>query len=1017
MGSPKTWIALLAVAAVGAIAYLLSTGSETAIPAESSESSSAPAEEPEVPIAPSIADPDAPESNEGAADLSRAAVESAPSPATDAKTGKRLANCTVAGRVVDEAGRPLAEVPVRIDTIGDMVIVDENGQRQGPGERKTKTGRDGRFELKDVVPGFGFSVKAEAPGLVLASKPLARQDGGVLDVGDLVCEIGGTLVGRVVDDSGNGIAGAEVRAWTVEKPAAGGAGMILLGDAGGDSARSTKTDASGSFRIAGLKSGEIAIAASAEGFTRESKKGVALKKGESSAEIKIALSSGLAIEGIVVDRSGRALGGANVRIMETVVDLSEGGISSELQKSREVVADGNGNFRIGGLKSASYHVFGSADGHLPTTKESVPAGTRDLRVELDAAGMLVGYVRNATDESPVSDFEVIVRSEERMGFLFVPGRARSGVLYGEKAAAAAGLADAKGLFAVPSAPGRKLAVEIRASGYAASEEISVDVPPGATTRRDFELVPEIRLSGIVYTPQGDPLPGALVSASEKTAAGAPGGFQFRARRVTRDIDAGGAGDVHIDGEQAPERTDSEGRFTLKGLKPGDYEVAARHETWADSDPVGVTLKLGDDVEGIELTMKVAGVLTGIAHDADGNPLQGASIRLSPQGGDEGDLPMLAGISIPGGGPFGGKASWATSEADGSYRIEGIAPGEYLAELTKPRAEGAAGGFAFLAVAGAGGAGKGVPVKIEAGEETRQDLFLPATGRVRGTVTETNGPLEGVSVSLKKEDQGFLPMPAASAKTDSRGRFELEDVEPGEYTLAVKAAGAAAPLERKVNVRARETLDEDVRLPTGAMRGKVRDIASNKPLAGVTIEVKKHVDEDSAATAPQRPRRAMSMVMIADGGSGGAMQTMTFGDEEELVKTDADGNYEVRFLEPGEYDVEIRGGGVAPDKKERVTVREGAISEKVDFDATRGATLVITGKPADDDESLMFVVAEVTPTDDPTASRREAGGGSSIRVDGLKPGTYKVKLTSNQLAGETTVTVASGDVTPVEITLD
>lgn len=1013
MGSLKPWIALFAVGAIGAAAYFLTSAGD-ALDYESTDRTAPESTTNEAaPIAPTVAD--SAEEPEAVA-LDRAAVESAPTPESAAKTAKRAANCTVTGRVVDEAGRPLAGVPVRVDTIGAMVIIDESGQRQGPGERKTTTGRDGRFELKDVVAGFGFSVKAEPTNLVLASKPLSRPEGGTLDVGDLVCEIGGTLVGRVVDDTGNGIAGAEVRAWTVDKPAAGGAGMILLGDGGAESARTAKTDAAGSFQISGLKSGEVAFSASAEGYTRESKKGVSLKKGETTPEMKLALSSGLTIEGVIVDRAGRALAGAKVNIMETIVDLSEGGFSSELQKSREIVADGNGNFRIAGLKTANYHVLGSADGYLSTTEESVPAGTRDLRVELDKAGMLHGYVRNSTNGSPVSDFQVTVRSEDAIGMVFVPGRNRADVVYGDKAAAVAGLADGNGLFAIPTAPGRKLVVEIRADGYAASEEISIDVPPGASIRKDIEIVPEIRLSGIVYTPDGEPAPDAIVSLTEKTAADAPSRGVFRARRVTADVDGEGGSDIHFDGQMPTARTDAEGRFTLKGLKPGDYAVGAQHKIWADSDPQSVALKIGDDIDGLELALKVAGILTGVAHDSEGKPLAGARVNLTPRApkGD-GEFAMLAGMSLPGGDPHGSdKSLSATSGSDGSYRIEGITPGEYLVDLVKPQTGGSGGG-AFFAMAAFGGEAKGVPVTIEAGAEAQQDLFLPATGRVHGAVSETGGPLEGVSVSLKKADQGFFPMPAASAKTDARGRFELADVEPGEYTLSVKPAGAAAPIERKIDVRARQTANEDIRLPTGAMRGKVRDISSNKPLAGVTIEVKKHRDANDPA-APPSERRAVSMVMIASGGSGGATQTMTFGDEQELVKTDADGNFEVRYLEPGDYDVEIRGAGISPDKKERVTVREGAITEQVDFDATRGATLILTAKPANPDEPLMFVIAEVTATNDPSDSRREAGGGDSITIEGLKPGTYRVKLSSNELEGETTVTVESGDVTPIEVTL-
>lgn len=1019
MGSMQALVALIAVVAIGAVAYVMSSGGGASYSAEPSplevdatENVASEAQKP------TIADPSIPPVEESTPTRAVAETDAA-NLASGATASRKLQACTVTGRVIDDAGNPLRGVPVKVSTLGEMVIIDESGQRQGPGERTTKSGVDGRFELKDVMAGFGFSVKAEPAGLVAASKPLPNQSGGTLDLGDLVCEIGGTLVGRVIDESGNGIAGAEVRAWSVDTTVGGGAGLLFLGDGGSNNGKVGKTDAAGAFQITGLKSGEIALSASAEGFTRESAKGIALKKGESTPEVKVALSSGLAIEGLVIDRSGGAVADATVRIMETVVDLSEGGFSSELQKSREIKTDGNGNFRIAGLKSANYHVLGNATGYLPTTKESVPAGSKDVRIELDRSGMVHGYVRNSTTNKAVEDFEVHVSSEEGFGFGFVPGRGRTEVVYGEKAAAITGLADSDGLFAIPSAPGRSITLDFTANGYAGGTSVRVDVPPGEKIRRDVDLVPEIRLSGIVYTPNGDPLPDALVSIEEKTATGGDEARTFvRARRAVAAADVD-HGEVHFEGEQPTDRTDAEGRFALKGLKPGDYELFARHSLWAESDRLSVELAVGDDLEGLELSLKAAGVLIGVAHDADGKPFGGARITVEPKrtASGDGEVVMAGGFAgVPGEEMFGGgKTKSATAAADGTFRVEGLAPGDYFANLKKPPTAGPGGGAFSISMLGTPGEQKGALVKIEAGEETEHDLFLPPTGRVRGTVTETNGPLEGVAVSLKKSSEDFFPMAVASAKTDGRGHFEMADIEPGEYKLSIKPAGAAAPLERKVVVRGREVVDEDVKLPTGAVRGKVRDVDSNRGIAGVVVEVRKHRDPNSTANEPPQERRMMAMMMVNDGG-GGAVQTMKFGDDQELVKTDADGNYEVRFLEPGDYDVEIHGAGISPDKKDGVTVREGATTERVDFDAIRGATLLITAIPANSDDSIAFVTAEVAPTNDPTNTRREATGGNAITIDGLKPGTYTVSLRSNDLAGETTVTVESGDVKPLEITL-
>jgi protocatechuate 3,4-dioxygenase beta subunit len=1010
MGSMKLLLSAIAVLAVAGAAYLLSAGGSTYTTNEGESAADRATESPSVTAPPVETTTDSPPDATGA---TRATVEESPTPVALDSAAAKSSSCDVTGRVVDEAGRPLAGVPVAIATLGDMVIIDADGQRQGPREKATKTGNDGRFALKDVVPGFGTSVRAAPEGLVAATKPLQRQDGGTLDVGDLVCEVGGTLVGRVVSDAGTPIAGAEVRAWTTERASSGEIGLLVLGDTGGANAERVITDGSGGFRFTGMKPGDAVVSAVAEGFTRESVKGIAVKKGETSPEVKVALGSGLSIEGLVVDAGGRPLDGAKISILETVVDLSEGGMSHEYQKSREVTTDAGGNFRLGGLKPMAYHVTATAEGHYSATRDSVAAGTKDVRVTLEKSGLVYGYVRDVTNNSPVSNFEVRVNRNDS-GFPFDAvryGNAPS-VIYGDKAAKLVGAASSEGLFAIPSSPSRSLRLDIEADGYATGTSVDVTVPAGDRVMRDIELTPEIRLSGIVMTPAGDPLPDAIVSIDHLSVGDANGGFAFRARAIRAEP----GGDIHFDGQMPHARSDAEGRFTLKGLKPGDFEVRATHEKWAPAEKVTVKLELGRSVEDLELVVSEAGVLAGVAHDAEGKPTGGLMVSMTTKKQIATGGTFLSASSIGGdlASDMNGRPLAAKSNPDGTYRIDGIEPGDYFVTVKKP-ADPGIGGMAMIAYAETGGdKPKGVPVTIEAGQETQQDLFVPPTGRVRGTVTEATGPVAGVSVSLEIKG-GFFPQAAASGTTDDRGHFELSDVEPGEYTLKIKPAGAAIPVERKVEVRARETIDEDLLLPTGAIRGQVRDRDSNKGLANVVIDVKPH--RDAAEQAEERTERRMSMVMINAGGGGGGVQTMTFGDEEQLVKTDADGNYELKYLAAGDYDIEIRGGGVAPEKKERVAVGEAKVTEHVNFDAIRGATLVVTAKPGNSDDIIQFIMVEVTSTANASESRNEASGGNVSTIEGLKPGTYKLKVTSNDIEGETTVTVVSGETKPVEVTLE
>ncbi len=1009
---------VIALAAIGGVAYFMTTTSSA--PDDSvaqhgkqdagKTESNAPLDAPKIENGADKAEPEA------AQTPTRAAAESAPN-ATGPKEAASRATCRVVGRVVDDGGAPLAGIPVSIATINGLVIIDEKGDRQAPRDKGTKSGPDGRFALEGVHAGFGTSVRVEPDKLVIAEKPVPKQDGGVIDLGDFVCATGGTLVGRVVNEAGNPIAGANVEAWTVEK-GKGSAGLFMIGDGGQQKSRKTVSDGSGNFRIDGLAPGEAALSVAAEGHTREFKKGVEVKRAEISPEVLVALSSGASIEGVVLDSAGHAIPDAKVRIMETVLDLTEGGLSNQVQQSREVAADASGNFKLTGLKDSAYHVVGRAPGYLPVTKESVASGSKDVRITLERSGIVYGYVRSSKDKKPVEKFSVRLENVGFGGPVFIPIRdSQTEAVYGVEAAKLVGVAESAGLYAFTALPSEGIRLNFEADGFASGAGTELTVKGNSKVQQDVELQPEIRLSGIVLGSDGKGVEGAQVVLSKHSdeAADTGGGARVFTRRARLAGPSRAAPALAFgDGEEPVTTSGPDGKFTLKGLHAGDFDLVANHPNWAPADRMPVTLKDGDDLEGVKLELKEAGVLIGVAYDADGKPFANGIVSVNPkrQGGDGNSISAIGGAfadtSLPG---LPGSPLVATSGADGKFRIGGIPPGQYLATLKAPQK--ASGGTAVFMSVNGGPEQKGKPVAIEAGQETEQDLFLTPTGKVAGTVTEAGKPIANVIVSLK-EKGSFMPMDIGNGKTDDRGHYEIADVEPGEYTLSVKPAGAAIPVVKKVGIRPRETVDADIGMPTGGMSGKVRDRDSSKGLPNVTVEVRKHRAKSGGDDAPQEAR-SVGIVMISAGGGGGGMQTMKFGDEEDSVKTDAEGNYVVRFLEPGDYDVEIKGAGISPDKRESVSVAEGKVVPNVNFDAIRGASLIITAKPAND-EPLQFVTLEIHPTDKPDEQRREASGGNSITVDGLKPGEYTLTVSSGQFEGTATVTLASGEKKPIEVPL-
>ncbi|MFH0946301.1 MAG: carboxypeptidase-like regulatory domain-containing protein [Planctomycetota bacterium] len=286
------------------------------------------------------------------------------------------------------------------------------------------------------------------------------------------------------------------------------------------------------------------------------------------------------------------------------------------------------------------------------------------------------------------------------------------------------------------------------------------------------------------------------------------------------------------------------------------------------------------------------------------------------------------------------------------------------------------------------------------------------GTVTGRVTEAGNPLSGISVSLADSDALF-PMGGPSSRTDDNGQFRMRNVEPGEYTLTVSPKGAPQPIERDVEVRARETTDEQVNLPTGVVAGRVTDAGSGRPIADVVVNVDPARAEGEKAPPRQR-RGAIAMVMTASsGGDSGGVTTMKFGNEPDNVVTDSNGYYEVRYVSPGDYKVSISGSGIEKMEKEPVRVFEGQRSEGIDFKAMRGATLIVRPSTGSSDP-IHFFQAKLTNQATGETDERMGAGNPSLRIDGLAAGSYLVEVTANEKSGELQVEIGSGEEKEVSI---
>ncbi len=168
------------------------------------------------------------------------------------------------------------------------------------------------------------------------------------------------------------------------------------------------------------------------------------------------------------------------------------------------------------------------------------------------------------------------------------------------------------------------------------------------------------------------------------------------------------------------------------------------------------------------------VLKGKAVNAlTGEPLKKVSVRLikiNSEGATQGSMPGVEGYSD-------------TSATDGTFKIDGIEPGEYY--LSGERA-----GYLHSAYGAASRFSQGTRLTLSAGQQlTGLSLGMTPQSVITGHVVDQDGdPVGNVMVMALRQvwNNGraqYFPM--GNAQADEDGRFRLSSLQPGKYYVVVQ----------------------------------------------------------------------------------------------------------------------------------------------------------------------------------------------------------------------------------------
>ncbi len=839
--------------------------------------------------------------------------------------GQLAADGELTGRVTDAVTHAgLAGVSVEVHHSYDGTV-------------RTTTAADGTYSVRGLHSGTarvlfwtpsgyarlyngGATAEAAAPALSIVP-------GSTVSGVDAALPPGLEIAGRVTDaTTGTGLSQAAVQ----------------LYDASGAFVASADADATGHYAVPSLAPGAYRAQAFATGHidafydhaaTLAAATPITVSAGHSATGIDMALATGASISGTVTDATlHAALAFASITVTEATTGATTYA-SSDAEGHYAVVGLSPGSYRVGFAVYAGYPSNRKAYidqyyNNVATIGAAQPVALTagQARTGVDAAmvraGAIAGTLTNGATNQPAggvpvaaydSSGAVVATTTSESDGTYVLSRLASG-------AYRVGFAGTGGQ--------QSYVAEYHhdAASLGAATAVTVTAPQ-VTTAVNATLAPMGSVTGTVRLADG----GAPLAGVQVVTTG-PSGYTF----TTSDLD---------------------GHYRLDGLATGSYTIFALPQTddfVQSSYPSSVSVTTGQVTSGIDLSMTAAGHITGTVTDATTHAaVSGVTVQA---------MPMSSG--------FGASA---TTRADGSYDITGLAPGAYrvafVNSATGPNyANTYYNGKAYITAD---------PVTVTAGRATTGiDAALSPAGEITGRVIDarTSQALGGITVEAFDGDSSFVTL----VTTQSDGNYHLrglatgtyrigffDDVNGGDHVSQFYDGQPTLGTATTVHVVAGQSVGGvDAALATGgSITGQVTDATTGAALSGVTV--------------------------TAQGVNGGSQTAATTG---------ADGRYTLTGVPSGQIVVHFIGAGLHASKyynnkdtaetADRVTVTTGVTTSGIDAALPMGGAIGGTVTGADNGLPLSGVSVRAS-TPDGSSSYGYTDGQGRYLVEGLDSGTYTV----------------------------
>jgi protocatechuate 3,4-dioxygenase beta subunit len=415
--------------------------------------------------------------------------------------------------------------------------------------RGTTADDAGHFLVKSLRPA-SYRISISTQGYYLKPDPSINvKEGDRVTNLVLIAEKGGSVAGRVVNESNEPLAGAEIVLVPHYEP------FAVHPTWGKRYVMRVVSEQDGRFREVGVRDGVYDLSVSHSSYTPYFEDRIAIRKEQAIQEKTIVLHAGRGLRGRVIDTSQKPVNNASIIVSWTSSAAYSGPRSfADLKRAK---TDDDGKFAVEGLPPTVVNVQVDAEKYLPWRSNNIDltsnAQPAPLDIVLSSGASLIGIVKNSAGHAVEGAEVIVVGQEYRPAYYTSPHHSVKVN------------SNAQGQFEIPGVEKR-----LRYELYAEHESAGVGAVQGVVPGEPAEIILSRggTISGVV-----------LSSVDKKPVAGA----QIKVSRSRSGWQAATMGAT----------TDDAGRYAVPRLAAGDYYI----ECIRDERPVGNrTLRLEKDEE-------------------------------------------------------------------------------------------------------------------------------------------------------------------------------------------------------------------------------------------------------------------------------------------------------------------------------------------------------------------------------------------------------------------------------------